>query len=111
MGCQNGVVIHHQKMCKIGKLLEGQLTGGGESAAETKIFAGREDFAREGGVLGGFHRGRVGAVITNYDGDGANGLVMKRLKKTGKKFGAEARGHKSDDFGLGGHTPRMAGLR
>jgi len=109
--CQNGVVIHHQKMCQSGKLFEGQMTGSGESAAETKIFSGREDFARQRRVPGGFHGGRIGAVITNHGGDRAGGLAVEGFEKTAQKFGAQAGGHEGDDYWLIGHRSRMAGLR
>ena len=108
---QNGVVIHHQKMCQTGKLFEGQMTGSGESAAETKIFSGREDFARQRRVAGGFHGGRIGAVITNHGGDWANGLAVEGFEKTAQKLGAQAGGHEGDDGWLIRHTPRMDGLR
>ena len=110
-GRKDGVVVDHEEMGEVGKLFEGPLGGGGESAAKAEIFSRGGELARKGRFFGCFDRFRVRAVVANHGGDGADGLAMEGVEQAGEEIGAEAGGHKGDNAGMLGHKARMDDLR
>jgi hypothetical protein len=111
LGRKDGVVIDDEEMGEVGKLFEGSLGGGGESAPEAEIFAGGGEVARKGGIFGCFDRFRVRTVVANHGGDGADVLAVEGFEQASEEVGAEAGGHKGDNFRRGRHKFRMYGLR
>ena len=109
--CQEGIVIDHQEVGQIRKLFQGPLSGGGESASKTEVPAGRKDLGGKAGMFGGFHGGRIGAVIANHGREGANGLMVKGIEKAGEKTGAKTGRDQDDDLGFLRHKSSMALLR
>ena len=110
-GCQDGVVVDHEQMGEVGKLFESQLAGGGESAPEAEVLAGRNHFAREGGIFTGLCGGGVGAIVANHHGVRWKGLAVEGVEQAGEEIGAEAGGDQGDNFRRGRHRFRMYGLR
>jgi hypothetical protein len=108
LGGEDGVVIHDQKMGKVGKFFEGELAGGGESAPEAEVLAGRDEFAREGGFFGRFECGGVGAVVADDGGERVDGLAVEGFEEAGEEVGAEASGDQSHDLGCVRHHLKLA---
>jgi len=105
--CEHGVIVDNQQMGEVGKFFEGELTGGGEAAAKTEIFAGGDELAREGGFFDGLDGGGVGAVVADHDREGADGLAVKGFEQAGEEVGAEAGRHEGDDARRVSHESRM----
>jgi hypothetical protein len=79
-------------MGEVGKFFEGELAGGGESAAKAEVFAGRDELAGERGIFGCFECGGVGAVVADDGGERVDRLVVEGFEKAGEEVGAEAGG-------------------
>ena len=110
-GRKDGVVVDDEEMGEVGKLFEGPLGGGGKSAPEAEVFAGGDEFAREGRFFACFDRFRVRAVVANHSGDGADCLAVEGVEQAGEDVGAEAGGDEGDNAGVIRHSFRMDGLR
>ena len=85
MGCEDGVVIHHEEMSKVRELFEGELAGGSEAAAEAEIIFWRDELARKRRLFSNLDRLRVGAIVANHGGERADGLAVEGFEKTGEK--------------------------
>jgi len=77
---EDGVIVDNKEMGEVGKLFEGQLSGGGEAAAKTEIFSRGDELARKGEFFGGLNGGGVGAVVTDDGGERADGLAIQGSK-------------------------------
>jgi len=82
---EDGVVVDNQEMGEVGEFFNGKSASGGESAAETEIFAGGDELARKRRLFSNLDRLRVGAIVANHGGERADGLAVEGFEKTGEK--------------------------
>ena len=111
LGAKDSIVVDDQEISQVRKFFEGMMPGGGEAAPEAEVFAGRNHFAREGGIFTGLCGGGVGAIVANHHGVRWKGLAVEGVEQAGEEIGAEAGGDQGDNFRRGRHRFRMYGLR